>query len=271
MILLLALACAPKHPAELRPGPADVQEVLRRAGRARFDHAVLAPFDIRLATPNERVSAQGTLLVDPEGRFRLELRGPIGGPALVITSDGVGMWAWQPGKNVFFEADGAGVSVVAATGGEVGLPALAVALAGHLPDLGEPDALALDVDGWPTYTWAGPEGARVIARLDPASAGLRDLDVVDRDGRVWLEATWTPGKLHPEDLHVTLPVQAAEAQLDFGDWVKASPDASVYRLQSPPGAEVRPIRLTRELPPVSDTGAPTPEPLPTPSGPPPSP
>lgn len=237
------VACPPKH-VEPRPAPSDPAEVLARARANPLAGTVVGQFDVKLATPTERVSAQGSLLVDPAGRFRLELRGPIGGPALVVASDGTGLWAWQAGPNVFWEAPAADAAVREATGGQVGLGPLVVALAGRLPDLGAPDAVAVDVDGWPTYTWSGQDGGQLVVRLDPDSTGLRGLAVRDPSGRVWLDATFDPGKV-PEALRVQLPVQGVEADLDFGAWGNANPDPSVYTLTAPPGAEVKTLELTR--------------------------
>lgn len=246
LALPLLFGCPPKEP-EAPLGPVDPAKVLDRAERDALASPMLARFDVKLETPKDRVGANGTLLVDPEGRFRLELRGPIGGPAVVVASDGKDVVAWESGPNVFYRAEDAEGALREATGDVAGLSTLASVLAGRLPDLGDPDDVAFDAQGRPRYVWRGPKDSRVAAVLDPRRARLVAVDVLDAEGRTWLAAEVEPAD-YPERMSLVLPVQGVTATLDFKDWTPAKPDPSVYALQAPEGAEIRPIDLRKSAP-----------------------
>lgn len=257
LALPLLFGCPPKEP-EAPLGPVDPARVLDRAERDALATPVLARFDVKLETPKDRVGANGTLLVDPEGRFRLELRGPIGGPAVVVASDGKDVVAWQAGPNVYYVAEDAEGALREATGDVAGLETLAAVLAGRLPDLGDPDDVAFDAEGRPRYVWKGPKDSRVAAVLDPRRARLVAVDVLDAEGRTWLSAQVEPAD-YPEAMTLVLPRQGVTAMLEFKDWTPAKPDASVYTFAAPEGAKIERIDVRKPVAPGdggdTDTGA----------------
>lgn len=257
--LLLLAGCPPKRPPEGPVGPFDAAEVLERARAAPFEAPVLATFDVKLATPSDRASANGLLLLDPDGRFRLELSGPIGGPAVIVACDGEELDAWQSGKNIFWTAGAVEEALRDASGGEAGLGAIATVFAGRLPaDLGDPDATDTDGDGYPRYTWAGPDDSRLVAVLDPRNGRLRGLSAFDEDGKAWLRAELEPGDF-PEHLSVELPVHGVQAELDFDAWKPASPTDAAFTLSPPPGAEIKKLELRRKGDAEPATGEPPPQ------------
>lgn len=240
MMLLSLLACPPKH-AVPSPVVEDPAAFLAEVRAEPPPGPVAVPFAIRIVTPENTIHASGTLVVSPPARFRLELRGPIGGPALLVAGDGTSIVAWQAAKNIFYTLREAETSIRTLTGGAAGLDGAAALLLGRLPDLGEPATQEI-VAGRPRYEWVGPTGARVMAELDPATRHLTALEAVDAVGTPWLTAALLPAE-YPEALHVSLPPKDITADLDFGDWMSVTPADAVFTLAPPPGAEMQELRL----------------------------
>lgn len=255
-VLLAALSGCPKTPAE--PAPLDVDPVvlLDRALAEPAPGPMASAFDLRVATPERTISANGALVVSPPARFRIEVRGPIGPPQLVIVGDGEGVTAWLAGENALVMAPDAGARIRGYTGGDVGLDALASLLIGRLPALGRPDLFQPTRP--PTYRWAGPGQSHLDVTLDTRSAHLSALALADELGQALLEAD-VRGGAWPERLEVRVPPKGIVAELSFGEWRAAEPLDAAFSLPPPPGATVRPLNLG---------GAPAPEPAPdaTPAG-----
>ena len=74
-------------PAASTPVPVEISPAPAAASTPVPDVAVVSRFDMNLATPSVRGPASGTLLIDPPNRFYLEIRPPVGSPALVAASD----------------------------------------------------------------------------------------------------------------------------------------------------------------------------------------
>ncbi|MFZ5482058.1 MAG: LolA family protein [Myxococcota bacterium] len=230
LTLLLALtACPPKHPE-----PVVVTDPLALLARAEAEMPSTpraSTFSVRIDTPDQHVSANGTLVVAPPDRFRLEVRPPIGPPALIVASDGTSLWAWQAGKQIFWEAPDAD-AVFGERG--LGMETLAALLLGRLPTgLGEP--VLADVG----YVWTR-EGVEVRAKLDPATAELAWFEARDADGTVWAAMSANVPELVRE---YRIPSLGAEVRIDLDAWGEAKPDPSVFTLTPPEGAERKRLRV----------------------------
>jgi hypothetical protein len=243
---LLLLACAPKAPPVLVPvTPESPEALLAQALGEAPPAALAAPFGVQLTTSTDRVSASGTLLYGGPDRFRVELRGPIGGPALILVSDGAGLTAWQAGPNRLLTAADADARLGAATNGAVGLETLAAVLIGRMPALGAPSASRV-VEGGAIYDWTTPDGARAEAEVDGRTARPVRVEVLGPKGDAWLAASLVPGAvgaLGPDAIAVTLPTLGASAEVDYGDWAVAAPPDAAFRLPTPAGAEIVPLEL----------------------------
>jgi hypothetical protein len=222
------------------PAGFDPRALLERVTAEAPPTPASTTFGLKLDTPDQHVSASGALVVEPPGRFRIEVRGPIGPPVLVIVSDGKALYAWQAGKNTFYSGPDADSAIRAYTGGAVGLEALAALFTGRLPHLGPADEVA---DGRPEYTWHGPGQSRLFARLAPETGRLSALSLHDEAGQDVLEAQMA-GADRPSQLSVTLPTVGGKATLDMGDWRPATPPPAAFVLSPPPGAEVKPLVWT---------------------------
>jgi hypothetical protein len=243
---LLLFACVPKAPPVLAPvTPESPEALLAQALGQTPPAALVVPFGVQLTTPTDRVSASGTLLYAGPDRFRVELRGPIGGPALILVSDGAGLTAWQAGPNRVLTAADADARLGAATNGTVGLETLASVLIGRLPALGAPSASRV-VEGGAVYDWSTADGARAEAEVDGRTARPVRVEVVGPKGDAWLAASLVPGAagaLGPDALAVTLPTLGAAAEVDYGDWAVAAPPDAAFHLQAPASAEIVPLEL----------------------------
>jgi hypothetical protein len=264
---LLLLGCPPRHPPEAGPPP-DPAELLRVVRAEPPAGASVGPFSIHIHSPDTNATAAGTLLVGPPDRFRLEVRGPIGGPALIVASDGKVLSIWQAGKATFWNAEDAEGALRGLTGGVAGLAQIDQILLGRLPELGDPSEMGVDGPN-ARYTWKGPSGSTLVAEVDPATARLVELEGLDGAGGQWIHATWEPG-LYPKSMRVELPRQGIEAGLVFDDWSPAKPEPGVFHLVPPEGATIRPLELQpREAPPPEPASGPPPPYLP-PDNPPPT-
>ncbi len=252
LVALAALlaGCPPKAPPELPPLEVDPMELLGRALAEPPPGPSAATFDLRLVTPEQSVSANGALVVAPPNRFRVEVRGPIGPPQLVIVSDGTGITAWLAGKNEIVTAADADARIREITGGEVGLEALASLLFGRLPALGQPDFVKPERP--PAYRWAGPDQSHLDVTLDTRTAHLAALTLSDAMGASLLEAD-VAGKAWPERLDVRIPTKGVVAQLTFDEWRPAEPPDAAFTLPIPPGATVRPLDLGGAAPAAPET------------------
>ncbi len=236
MILLALLACP-------RSGPnvtldADPAALLGRARAESAPAAIYAPFSAVLAMKDNRVTAGGNVVVVAPDRFRLELRGPIGPPQLVVACDGDVVRAYLAPKNLFVEASAdAGLAMVLGAEGGDGATVATSLLLGRVPILPGDPTLVLSPPG---LSWARTDGAAFSVVLDAATAHLAAARANDAAGRPLLDATWTPGAF-PEALNVTIPPLSVSADVKFGEWQPASPTDAAFVLVKPEGAETRAI------------------------------
>lgn len=239
MILLLTLMGCPKAPDLGGPLEVDPARLLAQAQAEPLPEASAVNFDLALDIGEQHLSAQGSLVVAPPNRFRIEVRGPIGPAQVIIVSDGVGIRAWLAAKNTVYTLDDADARIKAITEGP-GLDALASTLLGRLPALGAPDeSLVTDLAAW---RWNGPEQSHLDARLDPRTAHLSALTLVDQQGASLFVAA-IEGHARPEQLVADLPTKAVHATLEFGDWRDATPPDSAFTLMIPASATVEPLTL----------------------------
>ena len=236
MSLWLLAACPrPEPTVSLQADPA---ALLGRARAEAVPGPVYAPFSASVTTRDNKFNASGTLLVVAPDRFRLELKGPIGPPQLVVACDGEDLRAYVAPKHLFVEA-GADEGLATVLGVD-GLDAAVLAtslLLGRVPFMGVEPALVASPPG---LSWTRPDGASVSVVFDAATAHLAAARAVDAAGVLLLDATWEAGAF-PEALDVQLPSLSTAASVKFGQWQAASPVDAAFVLVKPEGAEVRGI------------------------------
>jgi hypothetical protein len=248
--LLLWLAGCPKAPPT-SPEVADPLALVAQARAESLPGPVYAPFTAVVALPESRVTASGTLVVAPPDRFRIELRGPIGPPQVVVTCDGDALRTWVLGKNTVFTVPHADASVATLLFPDLseaerpgGSDTATSLLLGRLPAIpGTPVASA------PAgVEWTRGDGGTVVAALDPLTAHLVSLEVHGPAGSAFAGA-WTPGAF-PEAARIDLPNIGVTLDLKFGEWKGASPMDAAFMLPTPAGAEERIVDLD-SLPPAT--------------------
>ncbi len=245
-LLLLLAGClhrAPKPEGPLPPRAANPVELWGIALSDALPGPRRADVRVQLASG---LSARGVLAVAPPDRLRLDVFGPIGGPVLMVVSDGTALRSWQAEGNrwtVFPDADtemGAFLPGLEAAG----LDLLVRLLLGYAPQVaptsGTPDGVV---------AWAGPQGSEVRARLDPGTARLAEV-IAGRTGGAapWLVLENTPGGLPealPARVVVTLPGRGPTT-LSIAGWTPFTPEDSVFAVAPPPGSTVRTVHLDAE-------------------------
>lgn len=244
-LLALLLGCPPRPPP-VPIAPTDPMALLEYARTRPAPGPTAGSFSIRIETPETRAGASGSLVVSLPNTFRLEVRGPIGGPVLVVACDGTALNAWQAQNNTFFDGADVGERLAALTGGVADLGTVASLLLGRVPDLGAPAAVAF-TDAGPLYVWESADHRRLLLGLDARTGRLVSFEAVDADGQRWVTAAVEPDTF-PERLQLAFPVKRIAVDLEFTRWIGVSPDPSVFSLTPPPGAAIAPLRIGAEPP-----------------------
>ncbi len=231
--LLMLLACPHGGPG----GPASPEELLARASTPAPEGAVVSRFDMNVSTPTTRGPASGTLLVDPPDRFYLEVRPPVGGPALVAACDGTVVSAWIAGQQKFFSHPAAEEGLRGLTRGAIGLEAIVSLLTGRVPPLGAPQSL-LSGPATIDAEWAGPNGTRLKVGIDPAKGRLVRMVGLDGTGALAVQAALLPGPVYPLAMNVEIPRLQTTVEIEFGPWKVADVPDARYKLTAPAGVQV---------------------------------
>ncbi len=240
--LLFLCACKPVEAPRL--DVADPAALYARALAEPQPPSMYAHFDAAIAAPGQRLALNGTLVVSPPDRFRVELRGPIGPVQLVVTCDGKDVRAWVAPKNSFYQADDADGTLARLLGAGQEVHGAAVAtslLMGRVPAL--PMAPELTAAGpVATARWARADGANFSLGIDGRTAHLVDARATDEEGVVLFSGAWVPGEW-PRALNVVLPTLEASADVSFGKWAPATPTDAAFTLTAPPGSLLVPLVL----------------------------
>ncbi len=241
-ILLFLGSCKPVEAPRL--DVIDPAALYARALAEPRPSSMYANFDAVIAAPGQRLALNGTLVVSPPDRFRVELRGPIGPVQLVVTCDGKDVRAWVAPKNSFYQADNADATLgkLLGAGQEVHGAAVATSLLmGRVPTL--PVSPELGAAGpVATARWARADGASFSLGIDGRTAHLIDARATDEKGVVLFSGAWVPGEW-PRALNVVLPTLEASADVSFGKWAPATPTDAAFRLTAPTGSLLVPLVL----------------------------
>lgn len=239
---LLLTSCKPVPPPP--PDVVDAGALFARALAEPASSPMYATFDAVVTTGGRRISAAGTLVVSPPDRFRVELRGPIGPPQVVVTCDGHDVRAYMAPKNTFYAVNDADGALGALLGAGEGLRGAAVAtslLMGRLPLLpAEPVLVA--VGPLANATWTRADNASFTLGIDGRTAHLADARATDPKGVVLFTGAWEPD-VWPKALSLALPTLDTQADVRFGTWNVASLMDAAFVLEQPPGSEVGELNL----------------------------
>lgn len=240
LLVAVLLLCACAHH---RGGALDPAAALTEARATTLPFALRASFAVKLHVNDAILSTRGGLVLHAPDRFRLEVLGPIGTPALVIVSDGRALQVWNAADNVYYEAKDAASSLQALTGGAVSLSDVVRLLSAAMPLTEAPVRASTVGEDGPVITLeAGPQ-ALVTATLDDRHALLRDL-VVSQGGQTYAHLSY--GKAQkvgrtwlPRSANVEIPALGVAAELEFQTWDELGQVPEVFSLPPPAGAEVK--------------------------------
>lgn len=235
--LSMALAGCPKAPPPAATA-ADPVAALERARAEATPGPVYAPFNAVITTPDQRLTVAGSLVVAAPDRFRIELRGPIGPPQVVITSDGKAAQAYVAPKNTYYTSNDASAALAGFLGiNDVnGAALVASLLLGRVPAL--PGMPSLNAAG--QLVWSREDGASITITMDEQTAHLATAEAYAAEGNRQFRADWTPGPF-PVALRAELPTIHSGIDLKFGDWQAAAPTDAAFVLVIPEGSKVVPL------------------------------
>lgn len=241
-LAMTALLAGCPHPPPL-PTAQDPTTLLARALSVPPTDPVANRFGIHIHTPDQDVTAWGSLVLRAPDQFRIEVAGPIGPPVLIVACDGHSVNAWLSPKQTFYAGPNADTTLRAITGGAAGLEVVAALLVGQLSaSLGTPaGSAAAPPYGW-RWWWTAPDGSRLTTGLDTRTTRLLDVTAQDPAGRVLLDAKLTHADLttrYPTRLSADLPTLYASVQVDFGEWRPATPKDAAFTITPPAGATMK--------------------------------
>lgn len=241
--LLLLTGCPVVLPAA--PDVVDPAALFERARTEPSPPSSYATFSTVITVGAQRLTANGTLVVSPPDRFRVELRGPIGPAQLVVTCNGHDVRAYVASENTYYiavDADGALGRVLGAGEAVRGAAAATSLLMGRLPALDTVPALSAS-GSVATATWTRADGARLALGVDSRTAHLTDATATDASGVLLFSGKWAPDAW-PTALGVRLPSLGVAADLRFNEWKGASPTDAAFLLVPPQGSTVRDLTLS---------------------------
>jgi hypothetical protein len=235
---LVLAGCARRvETGPLPPRAEDPAALLALAQGDRWPGPLVGSFSGTVTSGDRTFPVRGELLVGSPRDVRVEVRGPIGGAAIVATTDGRTASVWVASGNTTWTLPA----------GELPMPATAeavVALAlGRVPALAGAPAIATDATP-PRYTWTYGQAALDVT-LDPGTARIAR-GTLRAPGGVSLLAVdaaagGAPAYL-PRELALRVGDEAtprAQATLRIEDWSPATPDPSAFTFTPPPGSTVR--------------------------------
>ncbi len=252
---LLLVGCL--HNAPSGPLPPRAEDPVALLGLAQHDPSpggVLGEFSGLIHSGGKTLPARGSLMVQAPSRFRLEVRGPIGGAALVVATSGDAIVGWVASSNtswVLADADAALKDVL--MDDSAGVASIVALVLGRVPRVATPPVVRVGMPT-PTYRWGASAGGVEVV-LDPGSARLTRGEVFREDGTTLLQIDATPGggpDFLPRSLEVRVPLACGpddeacdvlHAELRFDGWSRITPEPSAFDFAPPEGSTVRPVEL----------------------------
>jgi hypothetical protein len=242
-VIAFLLGCTPKAPP---PVVVADPAALVAAASEPLDAPVAGRLTTTVITADKGFSAVGLLLLAPGGKFRLELRGPIGPPQLVVTCNGVRLAAYVASKDEAWVTDDARDWLGGAVGPDLDPEDLVGLLAGRLPTLPTAWVPGEIGPGWLDVSYARADGMAARARLDAAASRVRELSVASAESELF-RATIEPAAM-PRALDVTLPSLGARAEASFSSWEPVAPTDAAFSMTLPATTAVHDLAKATSAP-----------------------
>jgi len=187
-------------------------------------------------------SLSGAVLIVPYSKFRMEVRGPVGGPMFTGVSDGEAMGFYLASENMWVYSDDLAGDVDLLTGGFAGLEDFLAMGLGRVasPDL-EPVETGMSPEG-PWGSFAGNEGATATLHLDPDRGLVRMLELADSAGEVKLTMTHTAHMLvdevwYPEQTIYHFVGTDVSMEFNYSAWDRLGSIPNAFGVLAPSTAE----------------------------------
>lgn len=222
-------------------GPAaDPAAVLAEARARDLPFALRGAFSVTIRRGEAELGTRGGLVLHEPDRFRVEILGPVGTPALIVASDGRAIDVWNAQDQIFYHGPDAASVLAELTGGAVGLSDVVRVLTASLPLPDAPVRSATMEDGALALALAGAEGVDVLARVDAKTGLLAELSV-QRDGERLVHLAYGESKKVgrvrlPWLMSLEIPSLSLGLELDVVSWDELGQVPEVFRLTPPAGA-----------------------------------
>jgi len=240
-------ACAPQQirpVAEIDPLPF-LESVASR--RTELEQGLSGSLELSYKNSKQRFSGKAYVVAYPDGRFRIEVAGPLGGTFLVMTSDRSQILAYYPNDNRAFKSTAGGRSLsphlpfpLPVDPGV--LPALILGVLPEDDTVTSARAYLLDSGEKILRVKTGPTGLQFTYLFDKASrTRLRRIEARGRD----LEVTVNTGRGAGHRLQ-DFTLDLADGTLR-GDWDSTSPflgDAADLALHLPSSVPITDLEAT---------------------------
>lgn len=223
LIMAWGTACAPR---QIRPvaaiDPAPLLEAVN-ARRTAFENGLSGTLELAYKNGKQRFKGRVYIIAYPDGRFRLEVPGPMGGTLLVMASDNREILAFYPEENRAFRSavDGRSINPHLPFPLPVDPSILPALIMGVFPESNtapKAEAHLMDSGEKLLQTGSRDNGLQFTYLFDKASkATLRKITVKGRDLKVLVRTRQGPDHL-PRDFSLTM----AEGVLK-GHWDSVAP------------------------------------------------
>jgi hypothetical protein len=225
VILLWLLACTP-----------DPELVVAAARQQVTEHAVRARLDLSVRSPTAGLAVAGTgaLVVARPGRFRVDLRDPVGAPVVRVISDGERLAFILPRERKRVLAASAEDALRDATHGAVGVDDMAAVLLRELPmpqaRLARVESVEQDV-----VAWLDEPGGGQVATVIGREQGLPSvIQLMHRLGGV-MRVEYIGEDALPSTVHVRIPVLDLEMDAHTSRWAALEHESGAFDIEAPAG------------------------------------
>jgi len=210
LFLTWGSACAPRQIMPVAViDPAPLLKVVN-ARRLSFEKGISGSMELTVKNGKQRFKGKAYIVAYPDGRFRLEVPGPLGGTLLVMASDNAEILAFYPGENKAFRTAVNGRSLnphlpFPLPVDPTILPALIMGVYPEGMSVSKAKAHLMDSGEKLLRTGSGDKGLEYTYLFDKASTDrLREITVRGNDMEVSVHTRLEPDHL-PRDFALTLP------------------------------------------------------------------
>jgi len=221
-LVVMGIACAPrqlKPVADIDPLPL-LETLVKR--RAIFENGVSGTLEVNFRGQKQNFSGRLYLIVFPDGTYRIEIPGPLGGTLLVMAGSPKEVVAYYPGEGKAYRSssDGRSLNPYIPFPMPVAQKMLPTLFLGLLPDgKSKPDAKAYLMDSGEKHLWTNWNNGElqyVFIFQERSYNKLKEVTASGNKIRMSIRTHLKPYHL-PQDFTLTMPEGVLK-----GEWERAS-------------------------------------------------